>query len=185
MSWRYAFVVLSSVFLLALPAHGGEPSDDANNGNNGGDCNNDCDQPGGQNKEGNPIDVRSGNKYQAELVYRSVGELPLVFSWHYNSRHFQTGLCQNCNPGGSGTMTADVIGQWTYSYSGYLLLDPQQLGTGSGIIELRRDDGQSQWFVEQGTQAGELAPQAPCVVSVSMPSPSIITPVTNTVQPAA
>lgn len=105
---------------------------------------------------GNPIDMRTGNKFHEEVVYAGGGEMPLSFVLYYNSKHYQTGLCTNCEPGSGGTASSQISGQWTHKYYSHLLVDTATIGTGSAIVELRKDDGQSIYFVEQVTTAGDF-----------------------------
>lgn len=86
----------------------------------------------------NPIDMRNGNKFQREMLFKGGGEMPLEFALFYNSKHVPI----------SDTGQPLLHGRWTYSYSQHLVVRLYGLGMGGSLVELRREDGQSLYFVE-------------------------------------
>ena len=154
---RFALLPLFAIMALAGAALAGNTGDTSDNSDNGPAS---CSFPKPSCQVGNPINLKSGNKYHNEPIYRGAGEMPLSFELHYNSRHYQTalraggaGVCIDCKPTvgqptqfNFGTIITDLVGQWTSSYQSFLLIDPSTVGNFNSIIELRRDTGQSIYF---------------------------------------
>src|SRR5207245_9662322 len=78
---------------------------------------------------GDPINTSTGNLYEVESDYASVGPIPLVFHRYYNSV-------------GSGDST--IGARWTHTFSRTLVMQT------STEVKLFRDDGEIRYFQQCG-----------------------------------
>ncbi|NLO59443.1 MAG: RHS repeat protein, partial [Synergistaceae bacterium] len=87
----------------------------------------DAGEPGMSMCVGNPINLGTGNKFQAETDYQSGGADPLVFSRYYNS-----------------TDTTGPMGGWRHTYSQRVDYSPDDYG--QNMVVVHRPQGQRQVF---------------------------------------
>lgn len=101
---------------------------------------------------GNPINLATGNKFQAELDYQSGGADPLVFARYYNSLPKSLEI-KISNGGSEGTkyvkmqVSSDnkrMTGEWRHSYSQWVDVNPDRYG--ENMLVVHRPEGQRELF---------------------------------------